>query len=80
MKIIYEREVQRILFIVSRDGIDAAIEFAKRGIKTYRTGVLHTKKRYNERASHLSVSPYKEYAILSYLQYKDFLKSPLSYL
>ena len=39
MKIIYEAEVRRLLFIIDRDGLEEAIAFASRGLKAYRTCV-----------------------------------------
>lgn len=80
MKIIYEAEVRRLLFIINRDGLEEAITFASRGLKTYRTCVLRPRRKYGDNSSHLSIAPYKKYAILSYLQYKDFLKNPSTYL
>lgn len=79
MKIIYEEEVRRIRFILKRDGMDEAIAFAKQGIISYRKGVLATRKKYGNKSSHLSIDPYKKYAIESYLQYRDFLKTPYDY-
>lgn len=85
MKIIYPAEIQRIKFIIARDGIDYAIEFATRGIKIYRNGVLRSHKRLKtveekKKISHLSVDKMRVCAILSYLQYRDFLKNPRMYM
>lgn len=79
MKVIYQGEIDRLNFITQRDGLDAAIEFAKRGIKIYREGVLRSHKRKNFRnldytPSHLSHMPMRRFAIMAYLQYKEFIK------
>lgn len=84
MKVIYQAEVDRLNFIINRDGMEAAKEFAARGIKIYRDGVLRSHKRKKFRnfsddykPSHLSVDPYRRFAIRSYLQYREFLKVTL---
>lgn len=79
MKVIYQGEIDRLNFIITRDGLPTAIEFAKRGVKIYREGVLRSHKRKNFRnldyvPNHLSHMPMRKYAIMSYLQYKEFLK------
>ncbi len=79
MKVIYQGEIDRLNFITQRDGLVAAIEFAKRGIKIYREGVLRSHKRKKFRnldytPSHLSHMPMRSFAIVAYLQYKEFIK------
>lgn len=73
MKIFSQNEINRILFLINRDGIDNAVLFAKQTIVQYRIGVLKTRKRYPNNWSHLSLPEYKRHAIVSYLQLKHFI-------
>lgn len=75
MKIFSQNEINRILFLINRDGIDSAILFATQTIKQYRSGVLKTRKKYPHNWSHLSLPEYKQHAIVSYLQLKHFINN-----
>ena len=59
----YGRETKRLFLIQERDGIDAAIEFARRGIVLYRQCVLKKKTH----------TMYKENMIKSYLSFKKYV-------
>lgn len=58
----YGRETERLLFIEKRDGKDAAIAFAKQGIKTYRACVLRSR------------TDFRRKMIESYLSYKLYIR------
>lgn len=58
------REFRRLSFLVKRDGIEKAEEFANRGVKLYRKYIL-SKKGY----------PFRREVIESYLDFKRFSNS-----
>ena len=58
-----DREAERLEFIRRRDGLEAAIEFAKRGIRVYRQAVLKIK-------GHV----HKQGMVMSYVYYKKHLR------
>lgn len=75
MKTFSQNEINRILFVINRDGIDSAILFAKQTIRIYRSGVLRTRKKYPHGWSHLSLTEYKKHAIVSYMQLRHFINN-----
>lgn len=79
MKTFSQSEVQRIKFVINTHGMTEAIRFATTTEKVYRTSVLRSRKRGFDKPNHLSFSPFRERAILSYLQFRDFLKNPGEY-
>lgn len=80
MKVYSENEIFRIKFLIRRDGLDSAILTSKQTMKIYRAGVTKSRKRKVERVSHLSVAPFREAAIRSYLQCRNFLANQSDYL
>lgn len=73
MSPVYGAETRRMIFVSSRDGLDAAIEFARQGRATYRHCVLLSVKRGIEKPHHFSFREYRRKAIQSYLGFKKFL-------
>lgn len=67
-------EQQRIQFIIQRDGIEGAIDFARRTMKIYRTAVLKSAKRGHEKPHFASTHDWKRKFIMSYLAFKAFLQ------
>lgn len=59
-------ERQRIAFVVSRDGVDGARQFARQTLRIYRAGVLNKR-------SFMSKSDWNSMFIASYLEFKAFL-------
>jgi len=43
------REIERLTFLEKRDGRKATIEFAQRGIASYRKAVLKTRTMYSDK-------------------------------
>ncbi|MCK5642994.1 MAG: hypothetical protein KAJ19_19460 [Gammaproteobacteria bacterium] len=58
----YGRETKRLAFVEQRDGIKAAIAFAKQGIRGYRSSVLSKKG-----------NMYKDKMIMSYVCFKRYV-------
>ena len=58
----YGRETDRLLLIENREGKEASIEFAVRGIKIYRTCVLRNR------------TDFRRKMIESYLCYKKYIR------
>lgn len=75
MKTFSQNEINRILFMINRDGIDATLLFANQTIKQYRTGIFKTRKKCPYNWSHLSLPEYKRHAIVSYMQLKHFINN-----
>ena len=69
----YTSEKQRLTFMVNRDGIDGAKEFARRLMTAYRQGVLKSRRAGYEKPSHLSIPEYRRSAMHSYLAAKHFV-------
>lgn len=70
---VYGAETRRMTFVAARDGIEAAIGFARQGRSTYRHCVLLSTKRGVEKPHHFSFREYRRKAIQSYLGFKKFL-------
>jgi hypothetical protein len=68
------KEQDRIDFIIARDGLDGAIDFASRTIKSYRTAVLTSRKRGHKKPHHASLEMYRRSFIESYVVLKKFLQ------
>jgi hypothetical protein len=67
-------EDARIQFLIDRDGIEAAKEFARRTMRTYRTCVLQNGR--NGRPFHFaSYGEWKPRFIRSYLAFKAMLQA-----
>lgn len=67
-------EQQRLQFITERDGIDGAVDFARRTLKIYRTAVLRSRKRGHDKPHHASIPEYRRKFIESYCAFKKFIK------
>lgn len=68
-------EYDRIKLIESRDGLLAALEFAKTCLKIYRSCVLHSRKRGFNKPHHASTSMYRRGFITSYLSFKEYIEN-----
>jgi hypothetical protein len=67
------KEVERLQFVLERDGIDGVLSFAERTKRIYRKAVLRNGR--NGRAFHFgSIQQYRRSFIESYLACKDFTK------
>lgn len=71
----YGAETGRMIFVLNRDGMDAAIAFARQGRATYRHCVLLSAKRGIEKPHHFSFREYRRVAVKSYLGFKKFLST-----
>ena len=58
---LFDSENQRLMFIIERDDLDAAILFAKRGIKGYRSIIKSTKGIITKRALVISCIVYRRF-------------------
>jgi hypothetical protein len=67
-------ETSRLEFIKNRDGLDAAIDFAKRTLVAYRKAVLCSRKRGVATPHHASLPEYRRTFIESYCAFKSFLE------
>ena len=76
-------ERQRLSFVEQRDGIHGAVDFARQGIKIYRSCVLQSAKRgYGAKGSayadrkphHASFREYRRGFIESYLAFKAYVE------
>lgn len=73
-------EQQRIQFMINRDGIDAAVDFARRTMVSYRKAVLRSYKRgYGPKSQKgnihfASIPEYRRKFIESYCAFKKFIK------
>lgn len=68
-------EEQRLAFVEQRDGVEGAVEFARQGIKIYRTCVLRSMKRGFAKPHHASLPEYRRGFIESYLAWKHYIKT-----
>jgi hypothetical protein len=67
-------EFSRLDFVAQRDGIDGAVEFARRAMSQYRRCVLMDGR--NGRKFHFASTPlYRASFIASYLCFKRFLRA-----
>lgn len=66
-------ELERIAFLVKRDGIKPAIEFAERTKRAYRRAVVNPDNL--PALTYASLSEYRRGYISSYLQFKRFLEA-----
>ena len=67
-------ETGRLSFLEIRDGKEAAIDFASRTLKVYRTSVLRSRKRGFKSPHHASSPGYRRGFILSYLSFRRYLR------
>ena len=67
-------EQQRIQFMIDRDGLEGATDFARRTMKIYRTAVLKSAKRGHEKPHFASTNDWRRKFIQSYLSFKAFLQ------
>lgn len=68
-----QHELNRIAFVEQRDGVDGAIEFARRTVDIYRKAVLQTIRRGNNKAHFASSIQFKRGFIESYIVLKQYL-------
>lgn len=68
-----QREIERIACVEQRDGVDGALEFARRTVDIYRKAVLQTVRRGNAKAHFASSIQFKRGFIESYLELKRYL-------
>jgi hypothetical protein len=66
-------EEERLTFIAKRDGIDGAVDFARRAMSQYRIAVLNSRKRGSVKPSHASLPEYRRGFIESYLAFKKYI-------
>lgn len=72
-------EQDRLNFIIQRDGIDAAVDFARNTMKIYRKSVLRSHKRgygYNSQKGNIhfaSIPEFRRKFIESYCAFKKFV-------
>lgn len=66
-------EYGRIETIENRDGVKAALEFAKTCLKIYRACVLHSRKRGYIKPHFGSTPLYRRKFIISYLSFKEYI-------
>jgi hypothetical protein len=66
-------EYDRIKSIEDRDGVIAALEFAKTCLKIYRSCVLHSRRRGFNKPHHGSTAAYRRGFINSYLSFKRYI-------
>ena len=64
-------EAQRFSFLVERDGLQGALEFAEVTYKMYRKAVLQSRKTGHTKPHHASLPEYRETFIRSYLYLKQ---------
>ena len=69
----YPLEYDRINFVIERDGLKKAIEFAKQTLKVYRKSVLHSAKRGIEKPHHASFRDFRPKFIKRYLEFKRLI-------
>lgn len=67
-----EIEAARVEFVWNRDGVKAALEFAHRGMVTYRQCVLGRRGQEKFKFHYASLEDWRETFIRSYLIYKRF--------
>jgi hypothetical protein len=63
----------RLTLLIERDGLDAAVEFAERTMRVYRTAVLTSRKRGCAKPHHASLPEYRRNFIMGYLSFKQFI-------
>lgn len=63
----------RLAFVENRDGVDGAVNFAKRAMSQYRKAVLNSRKRGSVKPSHASLPEYRRGFIESYLAFKKYV-------
>ena len=68
-------EDERLAILIDRDGLSAAVDFAKRTLQIYRTAVLTSRKRGHKKPHHASLPEYRGKFIKTYLYYKQFIKN-----
>lgn len=66
-------ESQRLKFVETRDGKQAAIDFAEQTMRIYRKAVLSSRKRGYEKPHHASLPGYRRGFIESYCALKAYL-------
>lgn len=71
--LIEDVEKERLSFIEKRDGVEAAIFFAKQTIGIYRRSLLQSRKRGFTKPHYASIPEYREKFIKSYLSFKCYL-------
>ena len=69
-------EELRLNFIILRDGLSAAHDFAKRTIIQYRKSVLRSRKRGFSNPHFASLPEYRRKFIESYCEFKAFTRNP----
>lgn len=63
----------RLAVIVKFEGVKAAVEFAERTMRVYRTAVLTSRKRGCAKPHHASLPEYRRNFIMGYLSFKQFI-------
>jgi hypothetical protein len=72
--IYYGCEHERLSFIIRRDDIHVAVQFAITTMRVYRTQLLHSRKRGFNKPSHASLPEFRKNFIMSILAFKKFIK------
>lgn len=67
---LYQHDVDRFLLVKEREGIDAALIYAERSYKVYRSAVLKSRKRGFTKPHHGSLPEYRKGFIESYLTFR----------
>ncbi len=67
-------EENRIEFIETRDGLEAALQFARQTVFVYRTCLLRSRKRGYDRPHHASLPEYRRSFIESYVYLKHYIR------
>ena len=67
-------EYERIKGLVDREGMPAAIEFAKRTYKNYRVCLFQSRKRGFAKPHHASIPEYRRGFVMSCLSLRKFLR------
>ncbi len=68
----FEKEWNRIRFLIERDGLESALEWCRNTMKIYRTAVLD-RGNINRKPHYASCREFKKNFILSYIDFKKFI-------
>lgn len=68
-------ETARLAFVTNRDGLEAAVAFARRTLIVYRASLFRSRKRGFNPPHHASLVEYRRGFILSCLSFRSFIRS-----
>lgn len=70
----YGVENERLNFVIQRDGMTEAIDYAKRTLKVYRTALFRSRKHGFSQPHHASIPEYRRLFVMSCLAFRKFIR------